>query len=111
MLGLRWPYDMGQGGEVVNLEIGPQKVPVGGRERAAKASHGDAAPVTPWGPPEKRREAGMRPVVSPLPCQPLSPSPRRGEPKKITGRGPLGGIPKGRPSPLSWGGLSTGDTQ
>lgn len=45
--GLRWPYDMGQWGEVMNLELGPQKVPVGGKKWAVKASNGDAATVTP----------------------------------------------------------------
>lgn len=52
----------------MNLEPGPQKVPVGHREQTVKASHSDAATVTPWGPPEKHREDGMGPVASPLPC-------------------------------------------
>lgn len=81
-IALPWPQDVRYWGQVVNLVLGPQKARVGGREQAAKAPRGDAAHEDAEAHPEKRGETGMGPTVSPLLRRPLSPSLRRGKPKK-----------------------------
>jgi len=86
---------------MVSLEPGPQKVPVGGKERAVKASHGDAATAAPRGPPEKLGLGRTGPTASPLAVPTFSVASPRKPWEEVLWAGAPGADPHPHPGAVS----------